>query len=65
MHNVIVGSAGPFADSDHAFIWDKQQGYRDLNDLIAPGSGWVLRAASAINEKGAIVGWGDLRARKT
>ncbi|MGC2110195.1 MAG: hypothetical protein WA655_11810 [Candidatus Korobacteraceae bacterium] len=59
--NVIVGSAGPFADSDHAFIWDKEHGYRDLNDLIAPGSGWVLRAASAINEKGEIVGWGDLR----
>jgi hypothetical protein len=31
---------------------------KDLNDLIDPSAGWVLREARAINDKGAIVGSG-------
>ena len=58
--DVIVGSFGPFADADHAFYWDEKGGFRDLNDLIPSGSGWELRAASGINGRGEIVGWGDL-----
>jgi uncharacterized membrane protein len=61
----IVGSFGPFPDSAHAFLWDKKQGFRDLNDLVAPGSGWKLRAATAINAKGEIVGWGDLNGEES
>jgi hypothetical protein len=30
----------------------------DLNNLIAPGSGWLLGAAYAINDRGQIVGVG-------
>jgi uncharacterized membrane protein len=58
--DVIVGSFGPFADANHAFLWDKEGGFLDLNERIPPGSGWELRAASGINDKGEIVGWGDL-----
>jgi probable HAF family extracellular repeat protein len=32
----------------------------DLNDVIAPGSGWVLRSAGDINDDGVIVGEGKL-----
>lgn len=41
----------------HALLWT--HGYRyDLNDCIAPGSGWVLTNASAIDSRGRIVGHG-------
>ena len=43
---------------DHAFIWDTANGMRDLNSLIPPGTGWVLRQGRAINEFGQIVGRG-------
>src|SRR5688572_22568417 len=36
--NVVVGEA-----SFKAFMWDGTRGMRDLNSLIAPGSGWTLR----------------------
>ena len=32
---------------------------RDLNDLIPPGSGWVLKSATDINDRGQIVGVGE------
>ena len=31
----------------------------DLNSLISPSSGWTLELASAINDKGQIVGYGE------
>ena len=31
----------------------------DLNSLIAPSSGWTLNSATAINDKGQIVGYGN------
>jgi probable HAF family extracellular repeat protein len=40
---------------DHAFIYSDGQ-LNDLNDLIPPGSGLTLAAASAINNAGQIVG---------
>jgi len=43
---------------ESAFIWDAKNGMRDLNSLIPAGSGWVLAAAYAINNKGEIVGYG-------
>jgi probable HAF family extracellular repeat protein len=40
-----------------ALVWIDRKMY-DLNDLIPNGSGWVLEAAIAINDKGEIVGKG-------
>lgn len=56
---VIVGAFGPFSDADRAFVWDAVEGFRDLNDLIPPKSGWKLETATAINNRGRIVGWGE------
>lgn len=43
----------------HAFLWENGQ-LTDLNTLIAPDSGWILTAATAINDNGDIVGSGLL-----
>lgn len=43
----------------HAFLWENG-GMSDLNDLVPDGSGWILTAATAINEQGDIVGTGLL-----
>ena len=49
---VIVGAAG-----GHAVLWSG--GTRiDLNTEIPAGSGWTLQSAEAINDNGAIVGYG-------
>jgi uncharacterized membrane protein len=57
--DLIVGSFGPFSDADHAFVWAKSTGFRDLNTLISPDSGWKLETAAGINQRGEIVGKGD------
>ena len=57
--DVIVGSYGPFSDVARAFVWQKSSGFRDLNTLIAPDSGWKLESATGINNRGEIVGRGD------
>jgi uncharacterized membrane protein len=59
--DVIVGSFGPFADAERAFIWDKSRGFRDLNTGIASDSGWTLESANSINHHGEIVGRGDYK----
>ena len=59
--DVIVGSFGPFADAERAFVWDRSRAFRDLNDYIASDSGWKLESASSINDRGEIVGRGDYR----
>ena len=41
----------------HATLWQDGQIY-DLNDLIAPDSGWLLQGATAISSNGLIVGYG-------
>jgi probable HAF family extracellular repeat protein len=41
----------------HAFLFENST-MTDLNDLIAPLSGWVLEDARSINEVGQIVGYG-------
>jgi probable HAF family extracellular repeat protein len=58
----VVGySRSNTADSDRAFLWQRGGlGMKNLNDLIAPGSGWTLHSAEWINESGKIVGWGTL-----
>ena len=44
-----------------AFVWEKAAGFRDLNDLIAADPDWVLQAATSINERGEIVGYGEYK----
>jgi probable HAF family extracellular repeat protein len=61
--DVIVGSFGPFADAERAFIWDKPHGFHDLNSHIASDSGWTLESATGINDHGEIVGRGDYKSQ--
>ena len=44
-----------------AFIWDSQNGTRDLNQLIPQNTGWHLTSAHDINDAGYIVGQGTYR----
>ena len=43
-----------------AFLWDPVAGMLNLNDLIAPGSGWILGQGLAINDVGQITGSGTI-----
>ena len=43
----------------HAFLYSGST-MNDLNDLIAPGSGWILADANGINDAGQIVGTGTI-----
>jgi len=53
----------PYIDKYHAAtLWENGQVY-NLNDLIRPRSGWVLKYATAINEVGQIVGGGEYRGK--
>jgi uncharacterized membrane protein len=42
----------------HPFLWTQSDGMHDLNTLIPPGSGWLLKTATGINVWGQIVGSG-------
>jgi probable HAF family extracellular repeat protein len=58
----VVGYASSFAGFPGfgvaaAFLWDDGELF-DLNDLVDPDSGWELLAAEAINNGGAITGYG-------
>ncbi|NEO53528.1 MAG: DUF3466 family protein [Okeania sp. SIO3B5] len=61
---VIVGYSDKLINKEQeewakrAFIWDSLNKMQDLNDLIDPSSGWVLKEALSINSHGQIVGWG-------
>jgi hypothetical protein len=48
----------PGDTTGHAFFVDATGPMQDLNNLIAPGSGWVLGNASGINDLGQISGDG-------
>jgi probable HAF family extracellular repeat protein len=59
----VVGSAAidTFGSGNfeyHAFIWDDQNGMRDLNDLTAQPTDFILDSAGRINDNGWIVGYG-------
>jgi len=43
----------------HAFLWENGA-MTDLNTLLPAGTGWILTAATAINDNGDIVGIGLL-----
>lgn len=53
----VVGYSRDAADDIRAFLWEAGT-LHDLNDLIPPGSGWVLEIARDINDSGFIVGYG-------
>jgi probable HAF family extracellular repeat protein/T5SS/PEP-CTERM-associated repeat protein len=55
----IVGVSAGSAGGSNAFLWEDGE-MKNLNDLMDPESGWVLRVAFAINNKGQIVGHGQL-----
>jgi probable HAF family extracellular repeat protein len=64
---LIVGSSTVTPSGDlHAFIYDDNgPGYPvDLNDLISPDSGWVLKSATGINAAGHIVGVGEINGER-
>jgi probable HAF family extracellular repeat protein len=58
----VVGTSMIDPGHVHAFVWDEASGLRDLNTLIDPASGWVLRTATGINDAGVIIGQGTLGA---
>lgn len=53
----IVGGSSVNERVFHAFLWQDGK-MTDLNSLIPPQSGWMLRLAQGINERGQIVGVG-------
>jgi probable HAF family extracellular repeat protein len=55
----IVGESQVAGGIFHAFLW-QCNAIVDLNSRILPGSGWVLAAATGINDLGEIVGYGRL-----
>ena len=46
----VVGNYHTGSGDIHAFVHDGTM--IDLNDLIAPGSGWTIQDAYAINDNG-------------
>jgi probable HAF family extracellular repeat protein len=55
----VVGTS-ELDDKLRAFLWDKGK-MVNLNERIAPGSGWLLLVASRINNRGEILGRGYFR----
>lgn len=59
-HEQVVGFSWTEGNlARHAFVWENDV-MTDLNDLIAPASGWELDTAFDINDMGWIVGYGYL-----
>ena len=59
--SVITDSNSIVSSPEHAAFWEPGATVpTDLNDLLAPGSGWVLQAATGINASGQIAGYGTL-----
>lgn len=59
--DVVVGGYGPVAEQYRAFSWTAAEGLRDLNSSVPGDAGWKLRSATAISDRGEIVGVGKLR----
>jgi probable HAF family extracellular repeat protein len=47
------------AGKDCPFLWDRNTGWVDLNTVIDPSLGWTVEYASAINNKGQIIAFGE------
>ncbi len=66
---MVVGRSGELVHATGemttlAFLWRNGR-MVNLNDLIAPNSGWRLEAATAVNNRGHITGFGLRRANST
>ena len=59
---VVVGQS-TFQNTYHAFVYSAGK-MKDLNKLIAAGSGWLLLSANGINDAGQIVGEGMLNGKQ-
>jgi probable HAF family extracellular repeat protein len=51
-------------DIYEAFLYTDAGGTVNLNDLIAPSSGWILRMGTGINDAGQIVGVGEVNGQR-
>ena len=58
--DVVVGAYGPDSEHYRAFLWTQTQGFQDLNSFVPEASGWELQSAAAIDNRGEIVGSGEL-----
>ena len=56
----IVGTSTVASGPQHAYIFSKGR-MTDLNELIPANSGWILVAATGINDAGEIVGNGLIK----
>lgn len=67
--DIVVGQQGCLNDrlagDGFAAVWDSENGWKNLNDLIEPNQNWSLDYAHAINDKGHIVGEGRIRELST
>lgn len=54
----VVGILSDHYWNERAFVWSQELGLQDLNECIPVDSGWELKEAIAINNKGQIVGIG-------
>jgi len=63
----VVGRSTPLRGDypPHAFLYTGDGPMQDLNDLVVPSSAWTLTEATAINNKGQIVGYGTNPAAQT
>jgi probable HAF family extracellular repeat protein len=59
-NGIVVGTYTLADQSTRAFKYELTTGTIDLNNLLAPGSGWVLTTGNAVNAKGAMAGQGTL-----
>jgi uncharacterized membrane protein len=55
-HDVVVGSFELTPSRDHAFVWDADLGFRDLNTLVRQRNGIELESALDISNTGWIAG---------
>ncbi len=56
----VVGEVFHAIGGNRAFLYDGTAGgMLDLNDLIDPGSGWLLYDARGINDRGQVTGYGN------
>ena len=57
----VVGNIGLSEDTSlEAFVWTSHLGFQNLETKIVNGLGWDLENATAINDRGQIVGYGWL-----
>jgi probable HAF family extracellular repeat protein len=56
-HGQVIGTSEAAEGKLRAFLWENGK-MINLNQLIAPHSGWLLLVASRINDRGEILGRG-------